>query len=1126
MSLRNEANAMRLRLKQMEDRSANPFSTAGSTPLVTPGIPSSRVEKEQQQSDAGAEEQVKGVQHTSATVAVLETEKYSRKLLERKIKKVDKMLNKSTPGTKEYKKLQKKRTEYKNQLGEVVKEEYVNSRITLNTIRQLKFGETEDRAKMNDPDLIQSCESKESAQILRKKNAREEARRLMQLALSRKKKAAWDIDADTTKREAMEKKRNKDEDNEENMEKYRRSISNNNDDNGTMNTTTNYQNLKEEPRLKQVALEKKRNQEEIIVKNQHQNQYEYNKNKDDSDDDKKRAYLEEAGRLKQEAIEKKKNQKEIEISKQQQYSYNNNNNDSDSDSDNDNDNDNDDNKKQAYLKEPRRLKQEAIEKKRDEKEMEVKNRKQHNYNDSDDDSDNKQAHLQYNCNNSVDSDDDDDDDAKQAYSESTGRLKQEITEEKVKQEAIGVQQQNQCLNYDDNDDKEHGRTNNLADRKDTTSDFRSLEQEVSKDSLDLGSFPVPYSDNTKKILADLESNEARRNKIENVLKQNGVAISESITYDEAKDKIAEITNSMKILMATETDSYTMEKKYFSLEEQLARYSTALMLTDEYAEEQLRAEENWERSIEADNITALRKLRSHMPVKIRHMTEEDLVTINLPKACARKFKRTNILQLLRVDPCDIEKMHPSLLESMRTTGLTLTERRAIHEHFRAIENIWTRKKSDPSIEKKWQWYQSLKSKFKEMLNAYSKCVEKYGPPPNHQYAKRNDPGGGGCPLLGNQCPIKADAAINYDEDYGYPKGDEYENLSNNFGSGLDSQRRSTWRQQNATTKDKSTEEDIMNELRSCLNLGVDESEVDKILLRKLFHSYTRIKNLEKQLVLADLSLPKENISYHVAKRKITELTEDLKEVAISMGKTSDDIDIVELEHQFGTLSKELDKYNSALMCTKEWEQEMILKEHQWEKMVSQANYKALQQILCHMPVNVKNMSETDLSALLTPNGKILPMAIIKKFKRTNILMILRIDPDTIESMHPSSLESMRTTSLTLTERRALHYHLTAVASKWKKRINDKSCEKKWIWYVSLKSKFREMLDKYDEHVKTCAGTGCPLIGNQCPVKADQVLSYTDDYGFPIHCEYEKQAVAKSNLLTMDEFEKRKREDECC
>ena len=259
MSLRNEANAMRLRLKQMEDRSANPFSTAGSTPLVTPGIPSSRVEKEQQQSDAGSEEQVKGVQNTSATVAVLEPEKYSRKLLERKIKKVDKMLNKSAPGTKEYKKLQKKRTEYKNQLGEVVKEEYVNSRITL-----------------NDPDLIQSCESKESAQILRKKYAREEARRLMQLTLSRKKKAAWDIDTDTTKREAMEKKRNKDEDNEENMEKYRRSISNNNDENDTMNTTTNYQNPKEEPRLKQVALEKKRNQKEIIVKNQHQNQYEYN----------------------------------------------------------------------------------------------------------------------------------------------------------------------------------------------------------------------------------------------------------------------------------------------------------------------------------------------------------------------------------------------------------------------------------------------------------------------------------------------------------------------------------------------------------------------------------------------------------------------------------------------------------------------------------------------------------------------------------------------------------------------------------------------------------------------------------------------------------------------------------
>jgi len=96
----------------------------------------------------------------------------------------------------------------------------------------------------------------------------------------------------------------------------------------------------------------------------------------------------------------------------------------------------------------------------------------------------------------------------------------------------------------------------------------------------------------------------------------------------------------------------------------------------------------------------------------------------------------------------------------------------------------------------------------------------------------------------------------------------------------------------------------------------------------------------------------------------------------------------------------------------------------------------------------------------------------------------------------------------------------------------------MWHASLKSKFKDMLEKYDKHVETYgpsenhpyrkrndpSGTGCALLGNQCPIKADQTINYNDDYRFPDHEEYEKQSVAKSNLPTMDELEKRKRENE--
>jgi hypothetical protein len=154
------------------------------------------------------------------------------------------------------------------------------------------------------------------------------------------------------------------------------------------------------------------------------------------------------------------------------------------------------------------------------------------------------------------------------------------------------------------------------------------------------------------------------------------------------------------------------------------------------------------------------------------------------------------------------------------------------------------------------------------------------------------------------------------------------------------------------------------------------------------------------------------------------------------------------------------------------------------------------------------------------------------------MLLRMDPASIEPMHPSSLEALRTTGLTLTERRALHEHLKDLAPKWKSMSSDKMAERKWMWHESLRSKLKEMLEKYDNHIAEYGppgnhpyakhgeqrGDGCPLLGNQCPLKADLATDYTGDYGFPDEAQYDVQAVAKSNLLSIEDLERRKREDE--
>ena len=277
------------------------------------------------------------------------------------------------------------------------------------------------------------------------------------------------------------------------------------------------------------------------------------------------------------------------------------------------------------------------------------------------------------------------------------------------------------------------------------------------------------------LLAKLEDAEKRQRKLEKQLAQAGVAIAEDIDYGEAKVKVEQIAKRMNeiggsdVEVADKEEQTRLREEYFKLEQEMERYNTALMLTEEYQAEIERQEREWEESNRADNEEALRKIRRHMPVKIRHMSEAELTntpTPNgkfLPKAIAKKFKRTNVLQCLRLNPDDLERMHPSTLENMRVTGMTLTERRAVYCHLQSLGPKWEKNKAEKMTERKWTWYQMMKNNFKENLAPYKRHVDQYGPPHNHV----------GCPLLGKQCPIKADLMVDYNGDYGYTPEAEFE-----------------------------------------------------------------------------------------------------------------------------------------------------------------------------------------------------------------------------------------------------------------------------------------------------------------------------------------------------------------
>ena len=287
----------------------------------------------------------------------------------------------------------------------------------------------------------------------------------------------------------------------------------------------------------------------------------------------------------------------------------------------------------------------------------------------------------------------------------------------------------------------------------------------------------------KDIINKIMESERREKKLQRQLEQSGVAVAEDIPYEIAKQKIEEIAKRMGEIGGTDVvcrnkqEQTTLREEYFKLEQEMERYNAALMVTDEWQAEQDELERKWEEDNEDGNKAALVKLRRHMPVMIRQMTKDQLVsqpTPNgkfLPIAIVKKFKRTNVLQLLRMNPDDIERMHPSSLESLRVTGLALTERRSLYVHLKPIADKWKTLKQDEMTGRKWKWFLMMKGNFKDSLDWYQRHEMQYGDADNHPPKSKECPHG--CPLLGRQCPIVADLLVDYSEDYGFTEKDEYE-----------------------------------------------------------------------------------------------------------------------------------------------------------------------------------------------------------------------------------------------------------------------------------------------------------------------------------------------------------------
>ncbi|CAJ1930999.1 unnamed protein product [Cylindrotheca closterium] len=288
---------------------------------------------------------------------------------------------------------------------------------------------------------------------------------------------------------------------------------------------------------------------------------------------------------------------------------------------------------------------------------------------------------------------------------------------------------------------------------------------------------------------------------------------------------------------------------------------------------------------------------------------------------------------------------------------------------------------------------------------------------------------------------------------------------------------------------------------------EKHEVDR-LLQDLEDAQNRQKRLEQQLNKAGIMIA-EDIPYAEAKAEVSKIAAKMQEIGSSQATHPDPKVQAKLRQDYFVLEQQMEKYMRALELTDEYLEEQERMEKAFDNDNKEENQRALEQVWKHMPVNIRQQSVEDWLATRSPSGKFIPKPFLLKFARTNILTLLRMQPDFVQRAHPSNLEQRRVTGLTITERRALQAYLFPTASKWR-HAKDALTKRKWNWYCILRQTLKDHLLTYERHVtqyEQGSDGECSCDGFRCPIKANRKLDYfADDYGYPsnfAYPEYEKQ-----------------------
>eukprot|EP00980_Cylindrotheca_fusiformis_P000517 scaffold129_cov79-Cylindrotheca_fusiformis.AAC.1 len=289
-----------------------------------------------------------------------------------------------------------------------------------------------------------------------------------------------------------------------------------------------------------------------------------------------------------------------------------------------------------------------------------------------------------------------------------------------------------------------------------------------------------------------------------------------------------------------------------------------------------------------------------------------------------------------------------------------------------------------------------------------------------------------------------------------------------------------------------------------NKNKKEQEELARVLQELQDAQNRQKRLEQQLNQAGITIA-EDIPYAEAKMQVSKIALEMQAIGHSQATHVDPKIQAKLRQDYFVLEQKMEKYMRALELTDEYLQEQERMENAFDDDNMEENQKALRQVWKHMPVNIRQRSVEEWLETKTPTGQYIPKPFLLKFSRTNILTLLRMDPDFIQRAHPSNLEQRRVTGLTLTERRALQAFLYPIATKKWRNAKDALTKRKWNWYCILRQTLKDHLLSYQHHVSQHECTSfennngiycCGCDGLKCPVKADQKLNYyLNDYGYP-------------------------------